>query len=305
MRILLLLAILLVAAAAPAKTFNVELKFTPFTGDPKNDTVEVVPGTARVLLNNVPIADQEIEKHEVPVLFEAREIAPAVWVTTQSLGPIVRKGKNTIRFVFEPADPQASYRAQLRWASVQDRAKETREPGRSTSTNQADEGVDDKAANGKLVMEHEFEADFAIDQPWHHLPPVASLTDDDRRALAALVTERAEWFKPDFTQVYKALAGTPGVDLAEIRKRKCLEAAHKAGVHITAVPSGQIDYVTTGGPEVVVRGKRGELYPPDQAAFGRIKGDEMQMCAGMALARVYPKQLVAVRTPGGTWVVVY
>ena len=305
MRILLALALLLVPARAPAKVLNVEFKFTPFTGDPKNDTVEVVAGTAHVFLDDVPVADQPVEKHEVPVLFDAREIAPAVWVTADSLGPILRKGKNTIRFVFEPTDPQASYRAQLRWASVVDRAKETREPGRSTSTNQSDEGVDDKAANGKLVMEHEFTADFAVDQPWHHLPPVTTLTDDDRVALGALVNERVEWFKPDFTQVYKALVGTPHVDLNEIRKKKCLEAAHKAGVHVTAVPSTELDYVTTGGPEVVVRAKRGELYPPDQAAFARIKGDELQMCAGMALARVYPKQLVAVRTPGGTWVVVY
>jgi len=305
MRILLAIALLLVPARAPAKVLNVEFKFTPFTGDPKNDTVEVVAGAAHVFLNNVPIADQQVEKHEVPVLFEAREIAPAVWVTADSLGPIVRKGKNTIRFVFEPTDPQASYRAQLRWASVVDRAKETHAPGRSTSTNQADEGVEDEAANGKLVMEHEFTADFAVDQPWHHLPPVVSLTDDDRVALGALVSERVEWFKPDFAQVYKALAGTPHVDLNEIRKKKCLEAAHKAGVHVTTVPSTELDYVTSGGPEVVVRAKRGELYPPDQAAFAHIKGDELQTCAGMALARVYPKQLVAVRTPGGTWVVVY
>jgi hypothetical protein len=305
MRVLVLIALLLAPALAPARVLNVELKFSPFTGDPKDDTVEAVPGVAHVLLNGVPVADQEVEKHELRVLFDAREIAPAVWVTAESLGPIVRKGKNTIRFVFEPADPQASYRAQLRWATVLDRTKETREPGRATSTNQAGEGVDDKVANGKLVMDHEFDADFAVDQPWHHLPPVTSLTDDDRRALAALVAERVEWFKPDFTQLYKALAGMPHMDLEQLRKRKCFEAAHKAGVHVTPVPTGELDYVTTGGPEVVVRGKRGELYPPDQAAFARIKGDDVQMCAGMALARIYPKQLVAVRTPGGTWVVVY
>jgi hypothetical protein len=57
---LLLLAVLLVPALAPAKTLNVELKFTPFTGDPKYDSVEVVSGTARVLLNNVPVAEQEV-----------------------------------------------------------------------------------------------------------------------------------------------------------------------------------------------------------------------------------------------------
>ncbi len=114
-----------------------------------------------------------------------------------------------------------------------------------------------------------------------------------------------EWFKPDFAAIYKQLAATQGVEVAEIRKRKCLEAAHKAGVHVSAAPRGDLEFVTTGGPEVIVRAKRGELYPPDRTAFERIKGDEMQMCAGMALAVAYPQRLVAVRTPQGNWEVVY
>jgi hypothetical protein len=305
MRIAVLVALLLVPVAARAKVVNVELKFTPYVGDTKNDSVDVVAGTARVFLNGVPIAEQEVEKHEVPVMFEAREIAPAVWVTAESLGPLVRKGKNTIRFEFVPTDAKIAYKAQLRFASVVDQAKETREPGRYAATNQAQEAAQEKAGTGPLVMSHEFTADFATDQPWHHLPPVTSLTEEDRRALAALVTERVGWFKPDFTPIYKTLAGMPHIDMAELRKRKCLEAAHKAGVHITAVPESELDFVTPGGPEVVVRGKRGELYPPDRGAFARIEGDEMQMCAGMALARIYPTQLVAVRTPAGSWVVVY
>jgi hypothetical protein len=304
MRILLLIALLLVPAVAPAKVVNAEFKFTPYVGDTKDDSVDVVAGTARVFLNGVPVAEQEVEKHEVPVVFEAREIAPAVWVTAESLGPLVRKGKNTIRFEFVPADATVAYKARLQFASVSDQKKETREPGRLTATNQAQEAAQEQAGTGPIAMTHEFTADFATDQPWHHLPPVTSLTDEDKHALAALVAERATWFAPDFTSIYKALAGTPHVDLAEIRKRKCLEAAHKAGVHVTAVPESGLDFVTPGGPEVVVRGKRGELYPPDRAAFERIKGDDMQTCAGMALARVYPKQLVVVRTPGGTWVAV-
>src|SRR5262245_55907165 len=143
MRLLVLAALLVLPAVAPAKVVNVELKFTPYTGDTKEDSVEVVAGTARVFLNGVPIAEQEVEKHEVPVLFEAREIAPAVWVTADSLGPIVRKGTNTIRFEFVPSDGSASYRAQLRWASVTDQTKETREPGRYAGTNQAGEGSEE------------------------------------------------------------------------------------------------------------------------------------------------------------------
>lgn len=305
MRALALVAVVLTSGLATAKAVNVELKFTPFTGDSKNDTVTLVSGTAHVFLNDVPVADDTVEKRDVPVLFDAREIAPAVWVAADALGPLVRHGKNTIRFVFEPADAGTPYRAQLRWATVDDRAKTTREPGRATSTNQANEGVDETAASGRVVMEHEFDADFATDQPWHHLPPIATLTDDDRSALAALVAERADWFKPDFAPIYTALAALPHVDLAEIRKRRCIEAAHKAGVHVTAVPSGELEYVVTGGPAVVVRGRRGVLYPPDPAGFARIKGDAIQTCAATALARVYPKHLVAVRAPGGTWFVVY
>jgi hypothetical protein len=301
MRALVLVAVLLAPGLAAAKDVNVEFDFTPFTGDPKNDTVHVVPGTAHVFLNGVSVADETVEPHDLPVLFEAREIAPAVWVTTDSLGPLVRKGKNTIRVEFDPADAAAPYRAQLRWATVTDRAKTAREPGHATSTNRTNEGVDDEATSGRLVMEHEFDADFATDQPWHHLPPVATLGDDDRSALAALVAERAAWFEPDFAPIYKALAALPHVDLAEIRKRQCIEAAHKAGVHVTAVPGGELEYVVTGGPAIVVRGKRGALYPPDEAGFARIKNAAMQTCAATALARVYPKQLVAVRAPGGTW----
>lgn len=296
---------LLLAVPAAAKTINVEFKFTPYSGDTKDDHVQVVAGKARVFLNNVPIATQDVEVHEVPVMFDEREIAPAVWVTAESLGPIVRKGKNTVRFEFEPSTPGA-YRAQLRWASVTDQVRKESTPGHGKSTNQADEGADDKEASGRIVMEREFTGDFATDQPWHHLPPVTSVTDDDRQALAARVQERVDWFKPDFTLIYKALAAEPHADLAELRKRKCLEAAHKAGVRISAVPASQLDIVVTGGPEVVVQAKGGgPLYPPDQAAFEKIKGDEMQMCAGMALSMVYRPRLVAVRTPAGNWEIVY
>jgi hypothetical protein len=303
MRIIALL--LLLVAPAMAKTLNVEFKFTPFTGDTKEDHVQVVPGKARVFVNNVQIATQDVEAHEVPVMFDEREIAPAVWVTAESLGPIVRKGKNTIRFEFEPATP-GGYRAQLRWASVTDQVRKDSGPGHEKSTNQADEGADEKDAAGRLVMEREFVADFAIDQPWHHLPPVTAVTDEDRQALAARVQERVEWFKPDFSPVYKALAGAAHADVAELRKRKCLDAAYKAGVRMSAVPASQLDIVTTGGPEVVVQAKGdGPLYPPDRAALGKIKGDEMQMCASTALSMVYRPRLVAVRTPMGNWEIVY
>jgi hypothetical protein len=303
MRTLVLLALLLVPGLAAAKVVNVEFKFTPFTGDTKEEAVETVPGRVKVSLNNVPVAEQEVRRDRLPVMFEEREIAPAAWVNVESLGPLVRKGDNTVRFEFEPATP-GEYRAQLRWASVTDQVREQREPGRYQGTNQADEGVEEKTASGPLAMERKFKADFASDQPWHHLPPVTIVSNEDRQAIVARVQERADWFKPDFASVYKALAAAPNVDLAEIQKRKCVEAAHKAGARIGVAAPGEIDVVVTGGPEVVVRSKRGALYRPDESSFEKIKGEELQMCAGMALMAVYPPRLVMVRTPGGSWEVI-
>jgi hypothetical protein len=307
MRVLVVLAVVLSPMVVTAKVLNVEFKFAPYVGDSKNDKVETVAGTAFVFLNNVPIGEQEVRKQEVPVMFDEREIASAVWVPVESLGPAVRRGNNTFRIEFRPTDKKTAYKAQLRWASVTDQVQEEESPGRYKGTNQADQGVEEKQATGNVSMEREFAGDFAADQPWHHLPAVTALTDDDKQALGKLVQERVGWFQPDFGSFYKALElnpRLPDAQVGEIRKRKCLDAAHKAGVRITAAESQDLDFLTTGGPEVVVRGRKGALYPPDPKGFERIKGDEMQMCAGMALSLVYPNKLVAVRQDGA-WRVVY
>jgi hypothetical protein len=307
MRALVILAFVLAPGLVTAKVLNVEFKFAPYVGDAKEDKVTTVAGTAYVFLNNVPIGEQEVRKQEVPVMFDEREIASAVWVPVESLGPAVRRGKNTFRIEFEPTDRKVAYKAQLRWASVTDQVQEESAPGRYKGTNQADQGVEEKKATGKVSMERDFTGDFATDQPWHHLPAVDSLSDDDKQALAKLVEERVAWFAPDFASFYQALEQNPRLpdgQVGEIRKRKCLDAAHKAGVRITSAGAQNLDFLTTGGPEVVVRGRKGALYPPDPKGFERIRGDEMQMCAGMALSLVYPNKLVAVRQDGA-WKVAY
>jgi hypothetical protein len=288
-----------------AAVVNVEFKFTPFTGDPaKDDHVQTVAGTAQVFINNVPVAAQEVRKDSVPVLFEDHEIGPSVWIPMRSAGAVVRKGKNTIRIEFEPADGKAAYRAQLRWASVMDEVKEAREPGHYSGTNQDAEGVDDKKATGKVVFEREFAADFATDVPWHHFPAVTVLGDEDKQRLTAMLQERAGWFKPDFAALYKSLAGKQRIDVDAVRKAKCLDAAYKAGVRVAAPSADQLEFVTTGNPEVVVRRKSGELFALDPKAFEGIKG-EAQMCAEMTVATVYPPQLVVVRMQNGGWEAVY
>ncbi len=116
------------------------------------------------------------------------------------------------------------------------------------------------------MFEREFVADFARDLPWHHYPALTALGDDDKQRLAALVRGRAEWFKPDFAPLYKALAGTPELDVTGVRKAKCLDAAYAAGVRIAPPPADDLEFVTTGRPEVVVRRKGGHLFAPDPAA---------------------------------------
>jgi hypothetical protein len=301
------LVLLLLVPLVRAAVINVEFKFTPFVGDPaKDEKVTTVPGKAVVFINNVPFSEQEVRQDELPVLFDEHEVAPSVWVPMSSVGPVVRKGKNAIRIEFTPNDATKTYRAQLRWAFVTDTPKEEVEPGSMRSTNQANEGVDDrKAVQGKVVFEREFPADFALDLPWHHYPAVTSLSEEDKQKIAALLKTRAGWFKPDFAALYRALEENESLKVDDVRKAQCIEAVYKAGVRVTAPQAGELDFATTNGPEVVVTKKGGPLFGLDEKTFAPIKDEETQMCAGVALSMIYPGKLVAVRKPDGSWEIVY
>jgi hypothetical protein len=301
------LAALTLAATSSAEVLNVEFKFTPFTGDrATQDAVTTVPGLARVFLNGVPYADQEVGAQEVPVLFDDREIAPAVWLPTESCGPVLRKGTNTIRIDFEPADPGASYRVQLRWASVMSEATEERGDGTYAATNQAGEGAINQEAKGKVSLERTFEADFATDLPWHHAAPVTTLDAADRAALLALAMDRLDAFQPGFTKLYALIEAKGVLDLAELKDSKCLDAAYEAGIRLAAPPEDGIDLVLTGNPEVIIRAKEGNLYfPADRSAIEKITDPEVQMCIGAALMAAYPPRLAVARGAGGAWEVVY
>ena len=298
-------AVLMWSSSAMAAVINVEFQFTPFVGDTAKSEVQTVPGKARVYLNNLPVAEQDVDRKSVPVLFEHREIAPAVWVPAKSLGTAVRKGKNTIRIEFMPKDGNTAYQARLQWNEVTDKVKEERSGGATTSTNRGGEGMDTRKSKGKVVFEKEFAGDFATDLPWHHYPPVTALTDEDRQKLTALVKARAEAFKPDFDGVYKMLEIKPEVQAAEIRKARCLDKAHAAGVRVAVPGSGELEFATTGSAAVVIGRKSGWLYPFDQKTFARIKGEDVQMCAGVTLSIAYPPRLVVAKTPEGRWEVVF
>ncbi len=299
--------ILLCSTSAKSAVVNVEFKFTPFTGDPaKQDQVDTVPGKARVFVNNALVAEQPVNKGSVPVLFEGREIGASVWLPVASLGPALRKGKNKLRIEFEPSDGKQKYRAQLRWAAVTDQVREETTADGQRSTNQADEGVDDKAAQGKLVMEREFNADFAKELPWHRYPAITTLTDADRKAIVALVKARSDAFKPNFSGVYQLLKNRPEVNIAEVQKAKCLDQVYAAGIRIDTPSAEQLDIAATGNAEVSIRRKDGDLYrPANPEAMEKIKDPSVMDCAGMVLFFAFPPRMAVVRTPAGAWEVVY
>jgi hypothetical protein len=307
MRVLPIAALLLFPSIASAAVLNVEFNFAPFTGDIKSSSVQMVPGKASVYVNNVLLTDATVERKAVPVIFDDREVSPAVWLPTASLGPALRKGKNKVRIEFEPTDAKLPYQTQFRWSQVTDQVSRGKTAsGASSETNMSGGGVENKQATGKVVMEREFVADFATDLPWHHYASVTTLNDDDKKRLAGLVRARMDVFKPNFAGAYKLLQENKNVQLAEVQKAKCLDAAYAAGVRIAPTAVEQLDFVTTGNPEVVVRSKKGELYPvADVKSFDKIKGNETQMCAGMVLSMLFPPRLVAVRAPSGEWQVVY
>jgi hypothetical protein len=291
--------------AAQAQIVNVEFKFTPYVGDTKDDKVTTVAGTARVFINNVPVAEQQVRAQAVPVMFAEREIAPSVWVPMASMGSVVRQGKNTMRIEFTPADPKLAYRAQLRWASVGTEVKRTERPGGGSATNQKNEGVEELRGPGPLRFERAFDAPFATARAWHANAPITALKDDEREQIMKLVQARTDVFKPDFAGFYKLLDASGQISADKVRQAGCLAKGYAAGVRMAVAPPAEVDLQTTGGPEVVVSARKGELYrPADPKAFERLKNEDMMMCVGMSLQSVYPARVIVVRAAGGGWEVV-
>ena len=61
----ILIIILSWFSGAAAAVINVEFKFTPFTGDAaKEKRVETVSGKAKVFINNVVLAEQQIRQQD-------------------------------------------------------------------------------------------------------------------------------------------------------------------------------------------------------------------------------------------------
>ncbi|MDM7951748.1 MAG: hypothetical protein QUV07_00810 [Cyanobium sp. CZS 25K] len=165
-----------------------EFNFTPCRGDPqRQDRLPMVPGRVELALNGYPLVDGEIAADEALVLFRERRISPGLVISTLGMGSLLRRGTNQLTLRFVPTDPGPPYRGRLQWTAITDRITRTPGPEGEGLTNERATGRQDLAAQGVLELSHPFEAPFAPDRPWHHLPVIGGLDAADRESLAALV----------------------------------------------------------------------------------------------------------------------
>lgn len=141
-------------------TGGMEFRFTPFGGDEESSArVDVVPGVARIFLNDALHAVQALKKRPVTVSADGREVAPAVQLSLDAFGPGLRRGENTLRIEFVPANPKLRYRAQFGWR-VQDMAAGAGRFGMVTSSQT---GRQTRDATGTLRFESRFETTEGVD----------------------------------------------------------------------------------------------------------------------------------------------
>ncbi|MBN2573065.1 MAG: hypothetical protein JXP73_00740 [Deltaproteobacteria bacterium] len=105
---------------------------------------------------------------------------------------------------------------------------------------------------------------------------------------------------------YKMLEANRDINLTGFKKTGCLGKGYAAGIRVGTCPQAQLEFVTSGNPEVVGRCKAGALFfSVDPKALERIKEVEVQACIITVLSALYPPRLVFVRSASGKWEVAY
>ncbi len=290
---------------ATAAVVNVEFNFAPYTGNPdKEDVIVFVRGEARLFINGLPFAQMDVKEQKYKIIFSDREISSApVAITGESFGALLLKGTNTLRVEFLPAAPKLTYTAELNWASVTDGVTETRDArGTVSTTNLAQKGRDRKTVQGPVVLEREFQADFAKDRPWHRYPSVKELSDTDKQQIRALAAQRLQALEPDFKTFYAWLEKND-FNVAQIRSDKVLEKIHASRLRVKMANAAKLEFVVGGGPGVLVKAVGGEpVYKPENPqVLSKLADKGAQEFAMSVLPRLFPPRLVVARTPAGAW----
>ncbi len=302
-------------AAARADTVNVEVSFTPYPGDLGQATeVRTVAGRVELVLNGVPMLDNPLEAGKALVMCtgpDGPELSPAFWLPVRGLQPVLRRGPNLLQLRFTPQDGRIHYESQFRWVVVTDRViTTTTADGATVSTNQAAEAGERREGVGPVSFVHRFEAPFARLEPWHSDPPVVTLESADRAAIQVLLARRAALLAPDFSAAYAYLAALPTdrglrLDVPAMRRQRCLERGHAAGVRLAAPAPDQVRLITTGSPVVVARGAGPSLFPlanlPGSEARLAALPDDVGLCVAVVTGVLSPSQLLLVKGPDGQW----
>ncbi|AXK39482.1 hypothetical protein DWG20_08565 [Crenobacter cavernae] len=157
------MALLLGASALAQAEVNMEFKFTPFVGaENEAGKIEVMPGTARIYVNGALHSERKLAK--ASVLADGGGVAPSLSLPVSSLGEKLKRGANTLRVEFRPADANKRYRVQFGWAAASDSIGAADDAGRRRSGNQASStGRQTRDAVGPVAFESRFSAIAAVE----------------------------------------------------------------------------------------------------------------------------------------------
>jgi hypothetical protein len=159
---------LLVIFASIACAEVVGVRFAAYAGDPEKDpqSIQQLPGVLRVFVNQYLYAEHKMKSknYRFPRSAQSRK---SLGIAVKEFGPRVRRGKNTIELEFEPADANQDYFASISVVSV--------EVLRYSSSG---ESVKSK---GIAYFPVPFTSATAVDLPWHHYPPVTTLSVGDKQ----------------------------------------------------------------------------------------------------------------------------
>ncbi|MFN5221629.1 MAG: hypothetical protein ACK5FE_12105 [Cyanobacteriota bacterium] len=300
---------LLVSGSSPAlaEVLNLEFGFTAFRGDPATaDRVPTVAGKAELEINGLPLLEKELEADQAMVLFAERRLSPGLWLPMESFRRLLRRQGNSLVLRFTPRQVGAPYSAQLSWNSVEDSVSQRRQVEgnrvRLEATNETDRGSERRDSRGPVEFRRSFDAPFADEQPWQSQPPIQTIQPADRSAILALVRARRDLYAADMTAAYRLLEGFPGLDAAVLRQQGCLEQAWRQGVRVKPLQGESLQLLPTGGPVVVVRPGRGELFPL-QVPPGMVDrlSLEQTLCVSGALVGLLPPWMGFVQDGQGGW----
>lgn len=297
-------SLVIVPAVAHAAVSGLEFSFSPYLGNPdQNDAIMLVGGEARIYVNGLPHIEVEVRERKHVMNSAGRDITPAaVIIDVASFGTLLRKGRNTLRVDFFPADYKRAYTVELRWTPVGDATTGPRAAKGAAARGPVEPSRERINARSAVRIEREFDADFATGRAWHQYPAVTALSDADREQIRALLVQRLHALQPGFGVFYAWLARNNFV-VAEIRKDRVPEKIQAAGLLVRMADTGRLEFLIGPGAGVMVKPPLKEplYWPENPSVLSRISDAAAQEFARSILPRLFPTRLMVARNADGVW----